>query len=85
MLYHAGVILILEPHYLPEYRDLIYGVHVLQHRGNLLLEFIGLVLFIKVIVQARVDEASNVCRCFHVHYLLGRNINLVQSFVSKLY
>ena len=60
MLCQVGVVLILDPNYLLKYLDLIYDILVLQHLANLLPELIGLVLFIKVIVQAHVDEAPNV-------------------------
>ena len=57
MLRHTRAVLISESHYFSKYRDSIHGVLVLQHYVNLLLEFMSLVLFVEVIVQAYVDEA----------------------------
>ena len=52
MLRHTGVVLISKSHYFVKYRDSIHGVLVLQHDVDHLLEFMSVVLFIKVVVQA---------------------------------
>ena len=66
-----------------ENRNLICSIFVLEHDAYLLLEFMGLTLFIEVVVQAHVDETTNVCSCFHVHYLPCRGIDLVRSLVPQ--
>ena len=86
MLLHIGVVLISESHYFPKYRDSIHGILVLQHDVDLLLELMSLVLFIEVVIQAHVDEASDVCRCLQMHHLPGWCINLVlESSISELH
>ena len=47
-------------------QDLIHNIVVLQHYVNLLLELMSLLLFIEVVVQAHVDEASNVSCCLQI-------------------
>ena len=42
-------------------------------------------LFIEVVVQAHVDEASNVCCCLQMHHLPSRCIYLVWSSIFELH
>ena len=58
---------ISESHYFSKYRDSIHNILIPQHDVDLLLEFMSLLLFIEVVVQAHVDEALNVCRRLQVH------------------
>ena len=69
----------------PENRNLISGIFVLEHYADLLPEFMSLTFFIEVFVQTHVDEVSDVHRCFQMHHLLGRCINLVWSSISELH
>ena len=82
MLRHTRVVLISEPHYFSKYRDSIHDILILQHDVDLLPEFMSLLLFNEGVIQAHVDEASNVCHCLQMHHLPGQCIYLVWSSVS---
>ena len=85
VLSHTGAVLISKSHYFSKYWDSIHDILILQYDVDPLPEFMSLLLFIGVIVQAHVDKASNVCRCLQIHHLLGRCIYLVWSSISKLH
>ena len=85
MLCHTGTVLTSESHYFMKYGDSIHDILVLQHYADLLPELMSLVLFIEVIVQAHVDEASDVRRCLQMHHLPGRYIYLIWSSISELH
>ena len=85
MLRYTRVVLIPKSHCFSKYRDLIHDILVFQHNANFLPEFMSRLLFIEVVVQAHVDEASNVCRRVQVHHIPSQCIYLVWSSISKLH